>query len=93
MTAASVLKKRDRQETHNNDDVAVDEKPKEINAANIDMDLTRASTSTILHRINALKDRIDLVDKIENDLEADTVSVRMEGCDLMHQQIKLNRDL
>ena len=93
LTAVSVLKKRDREETHNNDDVPVDEKPKEINAANIDMDLIRASTSTILHRIHALKDRIDLVDKIENDLEADTVSVRMEGCDLMHQQIKLNRDL
>ena len=93
LTAVSVLKKRGREETLNNDDVAVDEKPKEINAANIDMDLIRASTSTILHRIHALKDRIDLVDKIENDLEADTVSVRMEGCDLMHQQIKLNRDL
>ncbi len=90
MTAVGFVKKRSRQQI--DDDSNGDNKGdyKEY-ATNVYKNIAKPSTDALLNHIQAIKKRIDLIDKIEDDMEADRVSLKMESRDLMLQQIKIDR--
>ena len=90
LTAVGVVSRRSEQqiEDDSNHDVI---KHSEEYADELCKDIAKESAATLLDHVRAATRRVDLIDKIEDDMEAERVSLKMESSDLTQQQIRINR--